>query len=570
MVRLSKHQAATFIQKQWRGHLGRQRFFAELLAQERNRVKSTKKVKEKKLDEIKLHQPKKQQSPSPRQYKQVPRSNSRDSLDDNRDLDDDDEEDIIVYRANKRAPLIKASDIQSSVSHSVDSLRRSDASMSLNSPQRLPRQQNPHNPLLYQQQVDVSSDSLNPDQYPLEMIEEEDDIIRDSLTNTRIPTMKLQKQSSNLLTTSSSNATPSPHHQSLLSHKSPKHLNPLTKSPSRKMEVHDKSNHSHHPPNNHRNVNNENDEESGWKNPVDEFEEEEEKRKNDPPKQSRRLSEEDGIDELSPRHLIELKEFMYDVDDDGDENEDSLELPIQTIIKKNLPVVKAQPSSHPTTSNHPTIIKSNHNTAYVASSSPAAPQRHTTNPLPSHPTTTQQQSQPIKANAAAPNSNIPRFPSNKRPANTNPSEAVAHQSQQKPQVRSGSGLGGLGGGIGGENSDNDQDNALETIIDKEKFERLKRLYEESSSINDIIAANSPQKKTVQPQVQPPPQPQPPQITKPFVSPRPDHVTPKHTQQQQQPPPRQQQQPLPQSDRIDRNDDNQSKVSYFSQQSTALR
>lgn len=143
---------------------------------------------------------------------------------------------------------------------------------------------------------------------------------------------------------------------------------------------------------------------------------------------------------------------------------------------------------------------------------------------------------------------------------------MSHQSQQKPQVRSGSGLGGLGGGIGGDNSDNDQDNALETIIDKEKFERLKRLYEESSSINDIIAANSPQKKTVQAQMQPQPQPQPPQITKPFVSPRPDHIT---TQQHQQPPLRQQQ-PLPQSDRIDRNDDNQSKVSYFSQQSTALR
>lgn len=554
MVRLNKHQAATFIQKQWRGHLGRQKFFAELLAQERNRVKSTKKVKEKKLDEMKLHQPKKQQLSSPKQYKQAPRSNSRDSLDDNRDLDDDDEEDIIVYRANKKAPLIKASDIQSSVSHSVDSLRRSDASMSLNSPQPLPRQQNPHNPLLYQQQVDVSSDSLNPDQYPLEMIEEEDDIIRDSLTNTRIPTIKLQKQSSNLLTTtSSSNATPSPHHHNLLSHKSPKHLNPLTKSPSRKMEVHDKSNHNHHPPNHHLNI--ENDEESDWKNPVDEFEEEEEKRKKNSPKQSRRLSEEDRIDELSPRHLIELKEFMYDVDDDGDENEDSLELPIQTIIKKNLPIVKAQPSSHPTTSNNPTVIKSNHNTS-VVSSSPATSQRHTTN-----------QPQPIKVTAAVANSNIPRFPSNKRPVNANPSEAVSHQSQQKPQVRSGSGLGGLGGGIVGDNSDNEQDNALETIIDKEKFERLKRLYEESSSINDIIAANSPQKKTVQAQIQP--QPQPPQITKPFVSPRPDHVTPKHTQQHQQPP-LHQQQPLPQSDRIDRNDDNQSKVSYFSQQSTALR
>jgi hypothetical protein len=456
---MKPQRAAIILQSNWRGYLGRQKYFSELLAQERNRVKSAKQQKKHKTEQAKQNsissiKSKSRDSLDPSSPRSFPR-NVR-LIPNKSDLEPEyypDEEEIIVYKASKKGPIVKASAITSFHS-SLDPSQ----GHSMN-PKQYPKRMGSRDE---SDPVEQSLDSLA--DFQLDKIDEEDEFLRDSLSNTReksktnnaVPTISLAKSTNFYqIQIPSTKAVVSP----------PRYDNhDQIRKTSSKESIPQKSG---------RRV------------------------------QSERVlvpTDEDGIDELSPRI-----NYLEEDQDDG-EDDDSLELPVQTIIRKSISSKQQQHQQDKYTSNVKpspinSVVNSNSNT------SNRNLERMNSNPNSNNNT----------SNMKIDKSNIPRYPSAKktRPAPLSDGNMmIGEMEDRSPRVdwpdqpRDNKHLQNNNTSSNRIEKKNDfvaqnhhnnpahakptqvapvqSNNVLDNIVDQEKFLRLKRMYEESASINQIV------------------------------------------------------------------------------------
>jgi hypothetical protein len=454
---MKPQRAAIILQSNWRGYLGRQKYFSELLAKERNRVKSAKQQKKHKTEQGKQNsissiKSKSRDSLDPSSPRSFPRNDRL--IPSKSDLEPEfypDEEEIIVYKASKKGPIVKASAITSFHS-SLDPSQGH-----LMNPRQYPKRLGSRDE---SDPVEQSLDSLA--DFQLDKIDEEDEFLRDSLSNTReksktnnaVPTISLAKSTNFYqIQIPSTKAVVSP----------PRHDNHDQIRKTNSKEIPQKSG---------RRV------------------------------QSERVlvpTDEDGIDELSPRI-----NYLEEDQDDG-EDDDSLELPVQTIIRKSISSKQQQHQQDKYTSNVKpspinSVVNSNNNTSNrnlerINSNSNPSSNNNTTN---------------MKIDK----SNIPRYPSAKKTRPAPLSEGnmmIGELEDRSPRVdwpdqpRDNKHLNNNNNGSNRIENKNDSshqshtahskptpiapvqsNNVLDNIVDQEKFLRLKRMYEESASINQIV------------------------------------------------------------------------------------
>jgi hypothetical protein len=584
--------AALFIQRNWRGYLGRQKYFGELLAAERNRVKKSKNHK-KPLSTTPLSGksvPQQRHSSNVKESHKAMRNYSQDEVEDEYDLVDDDsidlsrnksngrassrdtvneeaeeeEEEIIVYKATKKQdlPMIRV-DPMSSLRKSQEKPIISPSYHSQNGfPQYSsvsPSHKNSTASASHQkashgingqsvdslggneweeEEGDEREQGEDEEDYPhtLHDIEEEDDeMLRDSLTRTvnAIPTIKINKTPTHhqqqLLVNKqqqSNNKTPtSSHHQSL---RSSKQVQPSSK----RVPSYD--------------------------------EQDEEVEELDRRQVSSRGRGDEDVDELSPRHIVEDE-------DDDDDGEDSLELPIQKIIKKNIPPVTIM--KQPMQQQKPLPVSSSMKPAIQQQQQHREQKQDNKLTNIPKPSTKRVISEPMKVKQS-PNilldgdndddvvvvdddrlqhyhpdyDHHPTTLKQHHSFSGVPSSSLSlahhpspHQQQQQHSHHQPA--------IVKKNHLEENEDPLKNIIDKEKFERLKRLYEESSSANNAVfptssSSSSPSRKQNQ-------QYQHFEDHQPQHVPPPSYLQPPPQQQQrqyQQPSKHQPQQPFERNDR----------------------